>query len=90
MWGSLAAFEVQRPPGQRRQYGTRGNSFVAAVEFGPRVRARAVTTGGQSGDPASPHFGDQSGRYASGDLREVYFYREDLERHLVREYHPGR
>jgi acyl-homoserine-lactone acylase len=48
------------------------------VEFGPRVRARAVTAGGESGNPASPHFNDQAERYASGDLRPVYFYPEDL------------
>ena len=53
-------------------------SFVAVVEFGPRVTARAVMVGGQSGDPASPHFNDQIDRYASGKLRPVYFYPEDL------------
>jgi acyl-homoserine-lactone acylase len=77
-WGSLAAFGAERYPGTRRYYGTHGNSFVAAVEFGPRVRARAVTAGGASGDPASPHFNDQAERYASGDLRPVYFYPEEL------------
>ena len=64
-WGSLAAFGAERYPGTRRYYGTFGNSFVAAVEFGPRVRARAVTAGGASGDPASPHFKDQAERYAA-------------------------
>jgi acyl-homoserine lactone acylase PvdQ len=54
-------------------YGTTGNSFVAVVEFGDQVKARAVTAGGQSGDPKSPHFNDQAARYATGDLREVYF-----------------
>jgi len=61
---------------------------VAVVEFGPRVHARAVTAGGESGDPASPHFNDQAGRYASGDLREVYFYREQLKGHTERRYRP--
>jgi acyl-homoserine-lactone acylase len=40
----------------RRIYGERGNSFVAAVEFGPRIKARSILAGGQSGNPASPHF----------------------------------
>ena len=71
-------------------YGTTGNSFVAVVEFGDRVRARAVTAGGESGDPASPHFGDQAKRYSTGDLRDVYFYRQDVEQHVERQYHPGR
>lgn len=77
-WGSLAAFGARRYPGTRRYYGDLGNSFVAVVEFGPRVRARAVTAGGLSSDPASPHFNDQAKRYAQGNLREVYFYPEDL------------
>jgi acyl-homoserine-lactone acylase len=62
---------------------------VAAVEFGDSVRARAVTAGGESGDPASPHFNDQAGRYSTGDLREVYFYPSQLAKHTERSYHPG-
>ncbi len=77
-WGSLAAFGAMRYPGTRRYYGTKGNSFVAVVEFGPRVRARAVTAGGLSSDPTSPHFNDQAQLYAQGDLRKVYFYPDDL------------
>ena len=88
-WGSLASFGARTYPGTKRMYGTSGNSFVAVVEFGNRVRARAVTAGGESGDPASPHFGDQAKRYAAGDLREVYFYRPQLEGHIERQYHPG-
>jgi acyl-homoserine-lactone acylase len=88
-WGSLAAFGARPYPGTRKWYGTYGNSFVAVVEFGDSVRARAVTAGGLSGDPRSPHFNDQAARYAAGDLREVYFYRSQLVGHTEREYHPG-
>jgi acyl-homoserine-lactone acylase len=87
-WGSLASFSARPYPNTKKWYGTSGNSFVAVVEFGPRVRARAVTAGGESGDPASPHFNDEAGRYASGDLREVYFYREQLKGHTERRYRP--
>ena len=89
-WGSLASFGARAYPGTKRYYGTSGNSFVAAVEFGDRVRARAVTAGGESGDPASPHFNDQAARYAAGDLRPVYFYPADLTGHTKRTYRPGR
>jgi len=89
-WGSLASFGAKAYPGTKRWYGTSGNSFVAVVEFGERVRARAVTAGGLDSNPASPHFNDQADRYATGDLRDVHFYREDVEKHAERTYHPGR
>jgi acyl-homoserine lactone acylase PvdQ len=88
-WGSLASFGARQYPGTKRWYGTSGNSFVAVVEFGERVRARAVTAGGESGDPASRHFNDQAARYSTGDLREVYFYPSQLRGHVEREYRPG-
>jgi len=71
-------------------YGTSGNSFVAVVEFGDHVKAMAVTAGGESGHPDSPHFNDEAVRYASGNLRELYFYPSQLEGHTQRTYHPGR
>ena len=89
-WGSLASFGARTYPGTKRMYGNTGNSFVAVVEFGDRVKAKAITAGGQSGDPASPHFGDQAKRYSTGDLRDVYFYREQLQGHTERTYHPGK
>ncbi|WP_271299082.1 penicillin acylase family protein [Sphingomonas sp. CV7422] len=88
-WGSLASFGAKTWPGTQRYYGTSGNSFVAIVEFGPRVRAMAVMAGGQSGDPASPHFADQIDRYATGRLRPVYFYPDELSGHVERRYRPG-
>jgi acyl-homoserine-lactone acylase len=88
-WGSLASFGAAPRDGSKRWYGTSGNSFVAVVEFGPRVRALAVTAGGESGHPGSPHFNDQAGRYAAGDLREVYFYPDQLKGHTERVYWPG-
>jgi acyl-homoserine-lactone acylase len=88
-WGSLASFGAHSYPGTKRWYGTSGNSFVAAVEFGPRIRAVAVTAGGESGHPQSPHFLDQAQAYADGHLRPVYFYPEDLAGHIERTYHPG-
>ena len=88
-WGSLASFGAKGWPGTKRYYGTSGNSFVAIVEFGPRVKATAVMAGGQSGDPASPHFADQIDRYASGRLRPVYFHPDELAGHVERVYRPG-
>jgi acyl-homoserine-lactone acylase len=89
VWGSLASFGARPYPGTKKWYGTSGNSFVAVVEFGPRVKARAVTAGGESGHVGSKHFNDEAQRYATGNLREVYFYKEQLKGHTEREYHPG-
>src|SRR3989449_1538292 len=88
-WGSLAAFGARPYPGTKQWYGTYGNSFVAVVEFGDSVRAKAVTAGGESGHPGTLHFNDEAVRYAAGDLRDVYFYRSQLKGHTEREYHPG-
>jgi acyl-homoserine lactone acylase PvdQ len=88
-WGSLASFGARPYPGTKKWYGTSGNSFVAVVEFGKTVHAMAVTAGGESGDPSSKHFNDEAQRYATGSLREVYFYRSQLKGHTEKEYHPG-
>ena len=88
-WGALASFGSRKYPGTRRMYGTSGNSFVAAVEFGSPLRARAITVGGLQSDPQSPHFDDQAEMYASGEFRDVLFYRDDIETNLERQYRPG-
>jgi acyl-homoserine-lactone acylase len=88
-YGSLASVRSLPRDGTKRWYADYGNSFVAVVEFGKRVRARAITAGGESGDPTSPHFNDEALRYASGALREVYFYPDQLEGHTERVYRPG-
>ncbi|MGI9037465.1 MAG: penicillin acylase family protein [Gemmatimonadota bacterium] len=87
--GSLAVFYTTTGEDTKKRYGVDGNTFVAVVEFGDRVRAKAIRPGGQSGDPSSPHFDDQALRYATGNLRDVYFYRTDLEGHTERKYRPG-
>jgi acyl-homoserine-lactone acylase len=87
-YGSLASFGARAYPGTKKWYGTSGNSFVAVVEFGDKVRAKAVTAGGESGHPSSKHFNDEATRYATGALRDVYFYRDQLKGHIEKEYHP--
>jgi acyl-homoserine-lactone acylase len=89
VYGSLASFGAKAYPGTKRWYGTSGNSFVAVVEFGPKVHAKAVTAGGESGHPGNPHFNDEAKRYATGNLRDVYFYPADLKQHTQRTYRPG-
>ncbi|HTX06425.1 MAG TPA: penicillin acylase family protein [Steroidobacteraceae bacterium] len=89
VWGSLAAFGAHAYPNTKRWYGDEGNSFIAVVEFGPKVRAWAITAGGESGHPDSPHFDDEATQYAMGMLRTVYYYKSQLTGHIERQYHPG-
>ncbi len=88
-WGALASFDSLKPRATKRIYGSVGNSFVAAVEFGPTVRAKAILAGGESGDPASPHFADQAPMYCAGRFRDVLFAPQEVASHAQRRYHPG-
>jgi acyl-homoserine-lactone acylase len=88
-WGSLASFGMVAKQATKRIYGDRGNSFVAVVEFGPRIHAKSILAGGESGDPKSPHFNDQGEMYSRGQFKDVLYYKEDIEKQLERKYHPG-
>ena len=88
-WGALASFGERGAQNTKRLYGTHGNSFVAVVEFGEKVKAKSLLTGGQSGDPSSPHFYDQAQRYADVKFKDVAYYREDVEAKAKRKYKPG-
>ena len=88
-WGSIAAFAGGTYNDSKKRYGRHGNSFVAAVSFGKRLQARAIVTGGQSGNPRSPHFSDQAKAFCNGEFRDVYFYREDIEAAAEQTYKPG-
>jgi acyl-homoserine-lactone acylase len=87
-WGALASFDTPYPRKTKKIYGSVGNSFVAAVEFGPTVHAKAIMSGGESGDPKSPHFTDQALMFTQGKFRDVLFYPEDVAAHAERSYHP--
>jgi len=87
-WGALASYGA-RAYDTKRIYGTSGNSFVAVVEFGDRVKAKSLLAGGQSGDPGSPHFFDQGQRYVEVKFKDVPYYREEVEARAEQTYHPG-
>ena len=89
-WGSLAAFGARTYPGTKKRYGSVGNSFVAVVEFGPKVKAKSIVTGGQSSNPNSPHFFDQAKMYTEGKFKDVLFYPEDYQKGANRTYQPGK
>ena len=88
-WGAIASVGSRQYPNTKRWYGTSGNSFIASIEFGDKVKAKALTAGGLNSDPSSPHFNDQQEMYATGTFRDVNFYKEDVEKNKERQYHPG-
>ncbi|HTL09163.1 MAG TPA: penicillin acylase family protein [Chitinophagaceae bacterium] len=89
LWGMLPSYNANYYPGTSKRYGVNGNSFICAVEFGKRIKAKSLLAGGESGDPASPHFNDQLAMYAKGQFKEVFFYKEDVLKHAEKTYHPG-
>ncbi len=89
LFGSLATFVTEKF-NTKKYYGYDGNSFIAAVEFGKKIKAKSILTGGQSFDPLSKHFMDQAEGYINGKFKEVFFYKEDVLKHMERRYHPGR
>ncbi|MHC2992073.1 penicillin amidase [Pontibacter sp. HJ8] len=88
-WGALASYG-SNTYNTKRLYGTSGNSFVAVVEFGDKVKAKSMLAGGQSSDPNSPHFDDQAQRYADVQFKDVAYYREDVEKRATATYQPGK
>jgi acyl-homoserine-lactone acylase len=88
-WGTLPAYNSNYYPGTKLRYGTSGNSFVCAVEFGKRIKAKSVLAGGVSGDVNSSHFKDQLLMYTKGQFKEVLFYKEDVEKKAEKVYKPG-
>lgn len=88
-WGALASFGTRHGENTKRVYGVGGNSFVAVVEFGDRVKAKTLLAGGQSSDPSSPHFADQAERYAKAQFKNAAYYKEDVLKRAVTSYHPG-
>jgi acyl-homoserine lactone acylase PvdQ len=87
-WGQLPSYTSRSIQGSKKWYGVNGNSFIAAVEFGPKIKAYSLLAGGQNGDPASPHFFDQGQMYAEGKFKDIYFYKSDVLKHAVTTYHP--
>ena len=88
-WGALAAYGQRGEVTTKKIYGTRGNSFVAVVEFGDKVKAKSLLAGGQSGDPNNPHFFDQAHMYTKAQFKDVPYYKDDVDSRSKEVYSPG-
>jgi acyl-homoserine lactone acylase PvdQ len=88
-WGMIPSYNSRYYPGTIKRYGVSGNSFICAVEFGKKIKAKSLLAGGESGDHSSPHFNDQLEMYTQGKFKDVLFYKEDVLKHAEKTYHPG-
>ena len=59
-----------------------GDSYVAAIEFGKKVRAKTLISYGNSSQPESPHVGDQLELFSKKELRPVWRTRKEIEANL--------
>lgn len=89
LWGQLPSYNSNVMPGTTKRYGVSGNSFVCAVEFGDKIKAKSVLAGGISGNVDSIHFKDQAQNYTQGKFKDVLFYKEDVLKNMEKRYHPG-
>ena len=88
-WGMLPSYTSRSFPGTKKRYGVNGNSFICAVEFGKRIKAKSLLAGGESGNENSKHFFDQGSMYSQGQFKDVLFYEEDVMKNVEKKYHPG-
>ena len=90
MWGSLPSYNSRTFENTKKRYGYGGNSFICAVEFGKKIKAKSLLAGGESGDVNSKHFKDQAEMYTSGQFKDVLFYKEDILKNMEEQYIPGK
>ena len=88
-YGCIPSYVSTYMNGTQKRYGYNGNSFICAVEFGKKIKAKSLLAGGQSGDPASKHFEDQAEMYTKGKFKDVLFYKEDVLKNAEKTYRPG-
>ena len=84
--GHLGSFRVGgwRAMGDGTSVNVSGTTFVAAIEFGERVRAHGYLAYGNATQEGHPYTGNQVPLYASGAWRDMYFYPEDIAAHTER------
>ncbi|MEO0337982.1 MAG: penicillin acylase family protein [Bacteroidota bacterium] len=65
-----------------------GDGWQLAVEFSDPPRAYSILAYGQSNDPKSPHYTDQTQLFADNKMKRVAFTESDIKAQLLRTYKP--
>jgi acyl-homoserine-lactone acylase len=86
--GTIFTFGTRESPGQKRMYGTVGDTYISVVEFGKKLQARSLLVFGESADPTSPHYFDQAELYSTQRFKPAWFSLSEIKRHLEKKYRP--
>ena len=84
--GTILTFGTRAAPGQKRMYGTVGDTYVSVVEFGKRPEAHSLLVFGESADPQSKHYTDQAELYSTQRFKPAWFELSEIKKHLERKY----
>lgn len=87
--GSVGIFRVAWSNGLEedgKYYISGGDSWQSVIEFGDQVRAKVLMSYGSSTQEDSPHYGDQLELFSKKEMRDCYFYREDVLPHVKHRY----
>lgn len=84
--GRLGVFRVAWPGRStaKNMYVGGGDSWVSVIEFGQKIRAKALLSYGNSTQKDSPNNGDQLALFSKKELRNVWFYESDLIPNIVK------
>jgi len=79
--GRLGVFRVAWPArsDKKNMYVGGGDSWVAVIEFGKKIRAKALLSYGNSTEKDSPYNGDQLELFSKKELRDVWLYEDDID-----------
>ena len=86
--GTILTFGTREAPGQKRMYGTVGDTYVSVVEFGKRPGARSLLVLGESADPHSAAL-FRSGRVVFHAALQTRLVRLERDQEARRAQIPG-
>ncbi|MBT4318016.1 MAG: acylase [Candidatus Marinimicrobia bacterium] len=84
--GRLGVFRVAWPgrSTDKNMYVGGGDSWVSVIEFGQKIRAKALLSYGNSTQKDSPNNGDQLELFSKKELRDIWFYETELISNIVK------